>query len=82
MSKPRTNKPDGRKYAVLKSLAIACALLTGVVPTAIFFVPVLIWGTGPAPPMAVPAEIVLALVAGCGFLTIASRLGRAADRRR
>lgn len=78
-----TVKPDNRRYIVLKSLAIIFAGLTWAAPVAVFFIPILIWGKdGRSSPLAVPAEMVLALLFGVGFLKIAFALGKAADRQR
>jgi hypothetical protein len=56
--------------------------LSFVVVNAIFFVPVLIWGKGAAPAMAVPIEIVLSLISLVWLVRISYRFRKGADRLR
>lgn len=70
------------RYRLFKSLEIASLALSFVVVNAIFFVPVLIWGKGAAPAMAVPIEIVLSLISLVWLVRISYRFRKGADRLR
>jgi hypothetical protein len=82
MNDGMSDEPKKRRYRLLKSLEIASLALAFAVVNAIFFVPVLIWGKGPAPAILVPTEIALSLISAVGLLTVSSKFRKAADRQR